>query len=747
MKYLKILIVLISALLITTACDDSKMEWEVRDPNSQISPGDIPLKLAEKIARYDVLNSYSNVRIGIGVDLPTYMDNETYAQLVNENFDEVVIGYDMKHGAMVNGKGEIDFTNVDNFLSRTKEAGLITYGHTLVWHQNQNAAYLNGLIAPEVVPAPPGTHLLDLSGLKDASLDGWDPANPGDGIEVVEGEGLSSEAQALRMVASASSGQAWDLQIISPEIMIIEGHSYEISFYIRSDMPGQGRISFSGLSDNYQWKDWLATGSASEAFQTTSAWQQVKFTINDFVAPSFTMAFDLGYEPSVTYHIDVDNIIVVDLDAEPTELNYVENAGFETGDLTNWVIENEGAGIEVTDETAYTGTYSLKLIASETSKDPWDVQLRSDEIILEPGKDYMLSFFLKADQPGEGRVAFPGLSDEWPWNDWTNSGSMSEAFEVTTSWQQFFASLDDLSYKSGENSFLLSFELGYLPDVTYYLDEIKLVKIDAEDDEAPEQAPVLKSATVIEKSDEEKTQIIGTALEDWISQMLGHYRNDVKAWDVVNEPMKENGTLRDGIVSDPADDEFYWVKYLGEDYAVTAFSLARQYGNADDILFINDYNLENNIAKCDGLIQYVEYIESKGAKVDGIGTQMHVSVNSNKDNIILMFEKLAASGKLIKISELDIQLGTTSPSAGELLEQAEMYQFIVEQYLKIIPEDQQFGITVWGLNDPNGKGYWLPDDSPCLWNHDFVRKPAYKAFVDALAGRDVSEDFTGEDYY
>ena len=51
----------------------------------------------------------------------------------------------------------------------------------------------------------------------------------------------------------------------------------------------------------------------------------------------------------------------------------------------------------------------------------------------------------------------------------------------------------------------------------------------------------------------------------------------------------------------------------------------------------------------------MEYIESKGATVDGIGTQMHIAIDSNKDNIAQMFQKLGATGKLIKVSELDIK--------------------------------------------------------------------------------------------
>jgi endo-1,4-beta-xylanase len=742
MNNLKIFSIVALAGFMAFGCDDQKMEWEEMDANKKINISEIPLQLAEKIAMYDVLKSYTDLNLGIGVDLTAYLENETYRDIVNANFDEVIIGYHMKHGPMVSSSGAINFTSVDEFIAMAKSAGLTTYGHTLVWHQNQNASYLNGLIAPEVIAGPAGTNLLDLSGLKDGTFTAWNRANPGDGIEVAAGEGLTASASAVKLTSGASSANAWSLQLSTPSIPVVEGHTYEVSFFIKSDKPGKGRISFSGLENIYPWKDWMNTGSGTEAFETTSTWQQVKFTVDDFTGATFNMSFDLGYLPGVTYYMDIDNIIVVDLDGEPAEVNLVSNGDFKTGDLTNWNIANAGAGIEISNTESFTGGSSVKMVASETSSSAWNLQLRSNAISATQGKDYILTFFVKADQAGRGRVSFPGLSNEYPYNDWPSTGGdWTEYFDVTTSWQMFTAKLSNLTFKEGENSFKLSFDFGYLKNVTYYLDDIKVVEVVAN---APAQASVLKSATIIHKTDEEKAEIIGEAMDTWIKAMMERYKNDVKAWDVVNEPMLENGTLRDGNVAEPANDEFYWQKYLGKDYAVTAFKLAAQYGNANDILFINDYNLEHSLAKCDGIIEYTKYIESQGARVDGIGTQMHISIDSNKENIVSMFEKLAASGKLIKVTELDIKVNTDSPSLDHYTRQAEMYKFVVDKYLQIIPPVQQYGIAVWGVSDhPDEHVYWIPDDAPNLWDANYTRKIAYKYFADALAGKDISEDFTG----
>jgi GH35 family endo-1,4-beta-xylanase len=239
---------------------------------------------------------------------------------------------------------------------------------------------------------------------------------------------------------------------------------------------------------------------------------------------------------------------------------------------------------------------------------------------------------------------------------------------------------------------------------------------------------------------EEKRDTIASELERWISGMLEVSKDYVKAWDVVNEPMDDASPyeLKSGIGEEETSDIFYWQDYLGEDYAVLAFNLAREYGNSDDILFINDYNLEYDIDKCKGLIQYVEYIESQGAVVDGIGTQMHITIDSDTANIDEMFTLLAATGKIIKISELDIGLGdnvqTDDATDEQYIAQEEMYKYVVEKYFEIIPADQRYGITIWSPLDSSDDSSWRAGEPIGLWTEDYSRKRAYSGFADGLAG-------------
>ena len=740
----KILPIVMVAAFSLNSCYDDKMNWG-KDPSyGDVTVSEIPLPLQEKISRYETLNKYATFMIGVGIDLSLYMNDEAYSKTINENFNDITVGYDMKHGAMVNSLGELNFTRVDNLIARLKTAGLSVYGHTLVWHQNQNAEYLRKLIRPVQIPPSPGESVLDISGLQDGSFTGWNRANNAAGINIEEGTGLGSADPAIKFSVE-KAGNEWDTQLITPDMPAIEGHAYMFTFWIKSESAGNFRVSFANMSNNYPWYD----GGA--LISTGPEWTQISYGADGSLKANSSpirMAFDMG-KTAGTYYIDVNSLKVTDLDAEPTEYNYIENGDFESGDLTSWSALNTGAGIEVTDSEKFAGSYSVKMTSSATSKDPWSLQMESSEIVLTPGKNYTFSFYIKSDIDGKGRVSFPGNANQYPWMNWQGAGTV-EAFTTSSTWQLISVDFNNFEYYTGKSNIKLSFDMGYLPDVTYFIDDIKIVeKIETESME------LRAGATEIEKTPAEKAEIIGAALDDWMSKMIGRYKNDVHAWDVVNEPMDDGKPLelKSGLGKNPNDfasDEFYWQDYLGKDYAVTAFTLARKYSNPDTKLFINDYNLESNLRKCEGLIEYVKYIESKGAKVDGIGTQMHVDMrtSNNKDNIEQMFQKLGATGKLIKVSELDIRVGTSSPTAAQYEEQADMYRHIIDMYVKHVPASQRYGITVWGISDNDQEHEnWIPNDAPNLWNKDYNRKHAYKGFADGLAGKDISADFKGDLIY
>ena len=214
--------------------------------------------------------------------------------------------------------------------------------------------------------------------------------------------------------------------------------------------------------------------------------------------------------------------------------------------------------------------------------------------------------------------------------------------------------------------------------------------------------------------------------------------------------------------ADPVNN-FYWQDYLGsEDYVRIVVAAARKYyaenGGVKPLkLFINDYNLEStwdDNKKAKSLVHWIEKWESDGVtKIDGIGTQMHVTYNADaakqqkqEEHVVKMFEILAKSGKLVKVSELDMgyvdESGTVVLTKDMTEEQhkamAEYYKFIVKKYFEIIPVAQQYGITQWCAADAPGApgdSNWRGGEPVGLWDSNYNRKHTYAGFADGLAGK------------
>jgi GH35 family endo-1,4-beta-xylanase len=728
------------------------MEWG--DPYNHPDEDDLPLELQEKISRYDVLNAYTTSKLGVGIDFNLYLTDEKYRDLIHQNFDEITPGNELKQSSLMKNDGTLDFSKADDVIDALLAAQLTIYGHTLVWHNQQKAGYFNTLIAPTIIPGTPGSSLI-ANGDFENGLDGWNIPYYGEAVTASADGGVIDGAHAMKVVVGDFGGGKYNMQINSPAFPIINGHKYEISFYIKSEGEGQVGLDFpnDNLSNQYPWTN------GTDLTTTSSTWTKVSYnptaTPDGMVATAdnnaMTFRLLLGAVKNVTYYIDA--VEVIDLDAEPAEVNYVSNGNFEKGDLSDWTPSNPGNGITVTADAKFEGNYGLQGIASATSSNEWDLQFQSVEIPLDPAKTYTLSFWIQSDSDGKGRISFPGFSNEWPWQNWDGSGS-GALFNTNATWKQISVDFTPV-YKDGVSAVKFSFDLGKVAGVTYFVDDVKVVEKTVASN-TPSFSASYAGPITIEKTPEEKKEILEPVFRQYITDVATHYAGKVAAWDVVNEPMNDNGTLRTGEEDLQSTAVFYWQYYLGKDYAVTAFKAAKA-ADPNAILFINDYGLESAGGnKLDGLINYVNYIESQGAPVDGIGTQMHLNINwSDTTAIRTMFQKLAATGKQIKISELDVAIANASnpespvsPTAEQYAQQAELYRFVAAMYTQYIPEAQRYGITVWGVSDnENEHEYWLKNDAPCLWNADYARKHAYKGFADGWAGRDVSADFSGKLLY
>lgn len=715
MKQILKLSLYVTGFIMATSCADyDQLEYKVEKPET--------IALQEELSVYGHLKdyidreAYPSFKLGAGMSLSEYTAKGVTYRMLNNNFDEVTLGYEMKHGAIVQSNGSLALTNVSNLYQLAAESNLSIFGHTLCWHANQNASYLNGLLAPLVVTSPAFPNALDLTTLKAGTLTDWDNTNNGAGISVVDNEGMGGGVKAVQLKASAASSSAIDLRLSTPQIPVVDGHEYEVMFFIKSDVPGEGRVSFDGLTNNNPAADWTGSGKATETFTTGISWKQIKFRVNDFADDHITLHFDLGYKPDVTYYIDVNNLYVYDVNGEPLVNNLVMDGDFETGSPWGGWGNSSTRGFTA-DGLGFGNTGRAFYVENPSLTNFWSVQTTYPfpDGPLPMGKTYKLSFWVKGTTAGVIRPEFQSAN--------YSSDGFGQVY-VTTEWTQ--VTLTTVVTTADRIRLIISY--GELAG-TVYLDNVVLSEVGASGSET----------TIVQKTAQEKQMIIENSLSTWMNGMLTASKNYVKAWDVVNEPMDDGNPfeLKTGVGRTLTADEFFWQDYLGKDYAVTAFKLAREFGNEDDILFINDYNLEYNLDKCRGLIEYVEYIESKGATVDGIGTQMHITTTSDKDKIVEMLELLAATGKLIKISELDMGVGSKTVDATDEQYQAQaaMYQFVVEKYLEIIPPAQQYGITIWSPKDSPASSSWRAGEPIGLWTEDADRKRAYAAVCEGLQGQ------------
>lgn len=219
------------------------------------------------------------------------------------------------------------------------------------------------------------------------------------------------------------------------------------------------------------------------------------------------------------------------------------------------------------------------------------------------------------------------------------------------------------------------------------------------------------------------------AYRNYILGVAGRYRGRVSAWDVVNEPVAEEGEgFRDCI----------WRKNLGMDYVAHAFRHARE-ADPGAVLFLNDYNLETKPRKRRTFLMLAEQIMKAGAPLGGLGTQTHLSVDVAPGAIKEAIRDLASLGLPIHISELDVSTTSTRLTQPDTIRtntlQAGLVGEAVEAFMAL-PAQQRYAMTIWGVRDIDS---WLrradtrtsSTERPLLFDDGGAPKPAATAFLKA----------------
>ncbi|KAF8713853.1 putative xylanase, Glycoside hydrolase family 10, partial [Rhizoctonia solani] len=215
-------------------------------------------------------------------------------------------------------------------------------------------------------------------------------------------------------------------------------------------------------------------------------------------------------------------------------------------------------------------------------------------------------------------------------------------------------------------------------------------------------------------------------MQNHISNVMGRYKGQMYAWDVVNEMFNDDGTWRSSV--------FY--NTIGPSFVAVALRAARA-TDAKAKLYLNEYNTDWVGAKSNAMYNLAKDLVGQGVPLDGIGfhPEAHLVVNSFERSFQTNYQRFADLKLDVAITELDIRM--TLPATSALLTaQAENYKYVMNSCLAV---SRCVGVTTWDTSDDHS---WVPSTFPgtgdaLLFDSNKKPKPAYYAVADALAAATV----------
>ena len=708
----QILVSALGAMLLASCADHFDQNFETVRPGKEAQYG--------YLEQYDALKEYikdrPNFHLGIGTAVDEYNKQELVYALTNSNFNETVAGNAMKMSSCVADDGSMNFDKVSEYVKKATDAGLSVYGHTLAWHAQQPNKYLNGLIADKELPP-------------------------------------SSNVTRCLVIKNAEAGGHWDAQLYFPA-QLSQGKKYVFKMNAKATAPfdlilwgAPGDADLGSISVGTQWNEYtvkftptanyenfvFAAGKLGGELDIKSLSLCEEGSTNNLIVNGDIKGNEVPCNKPYSWHKVTTEIQEV---AESQVVEIPVSVGHLTFDdgknLGGWGMDNTP---KIVNGVCEVGNNAAKA-------DPWNSQVCYEPgFAFENGKTYHLKLKIKGSVAGEFGAGFQNPEGYKGCGDFPT-------IKVTTDWKE----VDVATTCNGDNALRLLLNIGKYAG-TLYIDDFEVY--------------YTKSSNTIPLTDEEKKEVLTPVLQKWIYGMMEATEGKVKAWDVVNEAISgKDGSefyplqsaTRGTVSADDAKNNFYWQDYLGDlDYVRTAVAAARKGfadagGNPDELkLFINDYNLEtayDQNKKLKSLIHWIEEWEKDGkTKIDGIGSQMHVTYNmdpakqkENEEAYVNMLHLMVDSHKLVRISELDMGLedkdgnlvNTTDMTEEQHEKMRAYYEFIVKKYLEIVPENQQWGICQWCATDSPANSGWRAGLPVGLWDLDYYRKHTYGGFAAGL---------------
>ena len=679
----------------------------------------------QTIAQYEYLNDYAplkenldrsahpgfKVSGALGVD--EFNQQGPLFRLAAHNFDEVVAGNAMKMSSCVNDQGAMDFSKVSSFVTAAEDAGLSVYGHTLAWHSQQPKKWLEKLLADKELDIDPNEKVEQE--VKTQSFEG---------LSKFPFFVMGSEPEIINGVLTSKCDEWHQYFVVDGLSGLEEGKTYKVTAMIRATKEH---------TINVQFGNW---GNLAEAkMKIGTEWKECSVEMQ---CPPVTSGFSVFQPGSFDGTIEIKWVRVSKLETPAMEVEQeVKYQTYQDGPFPYYQM---GCAPEVINGSMHfvpTGDWSQFFCLTG--------------LALKSG-DYAVDVEIKSTKAGNIKMT---VQNGWGGDAESFTGNVALKEGWTTA--RFKMTLE----QGGNYDFILKPETF---NATLDLKSVSVKKI--------------VKMNSIPLTPKEKSDTLTWAMNKWISGMMQATEGKVKAWDLINEAVAGEGNVNGFYPLQTANennpDDFFWQDYftpemygpIVEKAARDAYAAVEGTNPEDLKLFINDYNLESDWddnKKVKSLVYWIGVWEKKGqelgynTKIDGIGSQMHISyyenpqtLESKKKGIQNMLKIMAETGKLVRISELD--MGYVDANGNDVttaqLEKlpidervakekamAEYYKWIIEQYFAIVPVNQQYGICQWCLTDAPADSGWRKGQPVGLWNLNYQRKPAYGGFADGLAGK------------